>query len=193
LFKTLMHRKQKPDGTENKPISISTNGTSADSPLTGDLTMNLTEEVQTKLWHQEELIKTICLCIKDCYPQIKRLNVAVKPKKVYRGDGNYDTKQCIYITWEDGISECRMSQTIACVLEEYFNAAATNINKKTIQIKLKRNYSNEALLAVSRKYANCIAPNLPLNMHNIHCFKVGGVPVYDLAFGELELMDEVKL
>jgi hypothetical protein len=52
-------------------------------------------------------------------------------------------------------------------------------------------FTENVILQVSQKYANCIAPNLPVNMHNIHCFKLGGVPIYDLAVGELRLMDEV--
>jgi hypothetical protein len=177
---------------ESNNTSKSTNGTQADFPKTKELTTNPQIDDSPKLLYRgDELKRDIYSAIQDCYPNIKNLNVNIIPSKTYIGNGKYNDKYYLNITWENGISECRVNSTVSCILSDYYEATQGYVLKSMIRPQLIRMFTESVILQVSQKYANCIAPNLPVNMHNIHCFKLGGVPIYDLAIGELRLMDEV--
>lgn len=150
------------------------------------------DEPIAPLYRGDELKRDLCDIICDCYPDIKNLSINIIPTKIYIGNGRYDDKYYLNVTWENGVSECRINSIVNCLLTDYFDAAHGIVTKSMIRPQLIRMFTEEVILQVSQKYANCIAQNLPINMHNIHCFKVGGVPIYDLAIGELRLMDEVK-
>ncbi len=178
--------------TEPKNTSENTGGSMTNSPQTPELTIHPQDELIAPLYKEEELKRDLCETIRDCYPDIKKLNINIVPTKIYIGNGKYDDKYYLNVTWENGVSECRVNSVVDCLLTDYFDAAHGIVTKSMIRPQLIRMFTEEVILQVSQKYANCIAQNLPINMHNIHCFKVGGVPIYDLAIGELRLMDEVK-
>jgi hypothetical protein len=130
--------------------------------------------------------------IKDCYPTIRGLCVTISPSKNYIGNGKYVDKYYLSISWENGVSEARINTIVDCVLCDYFDYTHGEVPRSLLRVQLRRVFTEEVILRTCRKYADCIAPNLPINMHNVLWFKVGGVPIYDLATGELSLMDEVK-
>lgn len=169
----------------------SIDGMQVNSQVIQDPIMSKKEEAPEPLKHQEELIKNVCTCIKDCYPNIKKLHIKILQSKTYLGEGKFDEKShTMFVTWQDSVSESIMRPLVWCVLEDY--CESVGLNTRLLQLQLKRSYSDAVILNHSKSYANCIAPNIPLNMHNIHCFKVGGVAIYELVIGELNLMDEVK-
>jgi hypothetical protein len=178
--------------TEPKNISKNTDGLPASSPKIPELITLPKDEPIVPLYKEDELKKNLCETICDCYPDIKSLHINIVPTKIYIGNGRYDDKYYLNVTWENGVSECRINSIVNCILTDYFDTAQGNVKKSMIKPQLIRMFTEEIILQVSQKYANCIAQNLPINMHNIHCFKVGGVPIYDLAIGELRLVDEIR-
>ncbi|MDD2299113.1 MAG: hypothetical protein PHN69_03625 [Candidatus Pacebacteria bacterium] len=175
-----------------KNTSQNIGGSTISSPQIPEPTILPQDEPIAPLYKEEELKKELYESIFECYPDIKNLNINIVSTKIYIGNGRYDDKYYLNVTWENGVSECRINSIVNCILTDYLDDARGNVNKSMIRPQLIRMFTEEVILQVSQKYANCIAQNLPINMHNIHCFKVGEVPIYDLAIGELRLMNEVK-
>lgn len=179
-------------GIEGKNTLPNTDGSQGDSPMIPEQITKQTEEISMPLYKEEDLKRDVCSSICECFPNVKKLSINVVPSKNYIGNGKYTDRYYLTVAWENGASECVINSIVDCVLNEYFEYTHGEVPRSMIRTQLRRIFTDEVILKTSRKYADCIAPNLPLNMHNIHCFKVGGVPVYDLAKGELSLMDEVK-
>lgn len=177
---------------ENKNTLKNTNGTQVSSQKIKEQTTNPINENPRLLYQGDELRRNIFDSIRDCYPDIKNLSVNIIPSKIYIGNGKYENNYYLNVTWENGINECKVYSIVNCILTEYFELAHGNVSKSMIRPQLIRIFTEDVILRVSQKYANYIAPDLPVNMHNIHCFKLGGVPIYDLAVGELRLMADIK-
>ena len=99
----------------------------------------------------------------------------------------------INITWINGVQDCRVNKTeINEIVAKHFSDVKIPSEYYTYNIYYYREYSDDVILKTCRKYADCISKDLPINMHNIQCFKVGDVSLYYLAIGELETMDVVE-
>lgn len=180
-------------GIEHKNTSASTDGTQEACQKIPEQTTLPIEETVQELYRGEWLKNEVCSSICECYPNIKNLNVSITPSKNYIGNGKYVDRYYLTVMWENGVSECAINSIVDSALNDYLEDSSKRVSPSTIKVQLRRIFTEDVILRVSRKYADCIAPHLPLNSHNIHCFKVGGVPIYELAIGELRLMDEVKV
>jgi hypothetical protein len=190
MFDSIKQYLERLTGIKNKSTIKNTGGSMQNFQQTPEPIIDQIEPVK-ELYKGDELKNDLCNMICDCYPDIKKLSINIVPTKTYIGNGKYDDKYYLNVTWENGVSECRINSIVSCTLADYFDTAHGKVSKSAIRPQLIRMFTEEVILQVSQKYANCIAQNLPINMHNIHCFKVGGVPIYDLAIGELRLMDEI--
>lgn len=180
-------------GIEDKNSSASTDGTQEVCQKIPEQTIPLTEEIVPTLYKEDWLKNEVCSSICECFPHIKSLNISITPSKSYIGNGKYVDRYYLTVLWENGVSECAINSIVDCTLNDFIESSEGKVNPSTIKVQLRRIFTEDVILRECRKYADCIAPHLPLNSHNIHCFKVGGVPIYELAIGELRLMDEVKV
>ncbi len=166
MFKSTKQFLEKFAYTETKNTSKNTDGSTQNSPLIPEPTILPQDEPMKPLYNEGELKNDIYNMICDCYPNIKNLNVNIVPTKIYIGNGKYDDKYYLNVTWENGVSECRVNSVVDCLLTDYFDAAHGIVTKSMIRPQLIRMFTEEVILQVSQKYANCIAQNLPINMHN---------------------------
>jgi hypothetical protein len=90
------------------------------------------------------------------------------------------------------VEQTELKLDIYKVLKTHLSLLGLDDSDYDYVISLRRGFSDSIILRECRKYADCIQNDLPINMHNIHCFKVGNVTLYDLAVGELELMEFVE-
>jgi hypothetical protein len=153
---------------------------------------NSEKESIAPLYKEDILKKDLCSAICECYPEIQKLNIAIIPIKIYIGNGKYDDKYYLNVTWENGVNECFIHPIVTYVLNDYLSNAQELVSRSVIKPQLVRMYTEDVILQVGQKFADCIAPGLPINMHNIYCFKLGGVSIHELAIGELKLMSEIK-
>lgn len=188
----MKHFLHKVASTEDRNTLINIDGTQDDCLQTPERTIAPIEEILKPLHRGEELRRSVISAIKECYPGIQKLTAEIVPSKIYIGNGNYLDKYCLIISWENSASECLVQSVIECVLCDYFEYSQGIVSKSKLKIQMNRRFTDDVILKASKKYADCVAPNLPLNMHNIRCFKIGGVPIYDLALGELQLFDYIK-
>jgi hypothetical protein len=146
------------------------------------------KEEQKKLTvNEDELMQRAELAIRASYPDIKDLKIWCS-SSTYTFSGNV---HYLNVSWENGIKECCIADLLNPIIKEFpLDPIFFNITE-FYSIYPKRILSDELILATARKYADCISKDLPINMHNVHCFKVGAVPLYELAVGELKLKDVV--
>lgn len=175
--------------TENSSISTNINSVPEDCQETNEPTTPLQEETLDTSWGNE-LAGKLESAIRGDYPRIDNLKIQLQPSQDYHGNGKYGKVLYVNITWNNGMSELRVKPIYDKVLSE---CCPTHDFKQAFSIRpfIRRIYSDDVILQASIKYANCISQNLPINIENIHYYKVGDVTIYDLVLSELRSLDEV--
>jgi hypothetical protein len=166
----------------------------------------MTEDGANEYYKVEELKLKLETHIKATYPSIKDLNIINRFREGYY----FSWMSCqpvkmtinIGICWIDGVTSCVLHKLVTDTCASHFNDIPDFKNEHFTEgvalnwkIVLSRCYSEPVILQACRKYADCISKNLPLNMDNIHCLKIGQVSLYDLALGDLnniEFVEELK-
>lgn len=177
--------------TKNKDTSLSIDTTPGDSQKTVEQTTPQPEETQTNCFMENEFILNLNDAVLKAYPKTNNFSTRIRLDQSYTGNGNYRKTVNVFITWENGVQECRIRSIYDEIMGDHISKLAISVDRNSIRPYLYRMFSTEAILKACRKYADCIAPGLPINVHNIGCFKLGGVTLCDLAVGELRTLDEV--
>lgn len=132
----------------------------------------------------EEFMRVVKSAILSEYPDIKELKLVGSFECIFFKSYTLD------ISWKEGINE-RFIKNIVDICKENYPVGKMYFGYSYPYINLRRKYDDETILDTARKYADCISKDLPINMHNIHCFKLGDTSLYELATGELGLMDKI--
>lgn len=137
--------------------------------------------------NEDELIKRAESSILSEHPDTNNLKIWCSSEPAIFGEIRY-----LNVSWENGISECCIVDLLRPIVNEYPVCSLPFGGTSFYYIMPTRKFTDQVILEHARKYADCISKELPLNMHNVHCFKVGNVSVYDLSIGELKIMDVVR-
>lgn len=135
-------------------------------------------------FNEEEFMRVVKSAILSEYPDIKEL------KLVGSFECTFFKSYTLDISWKDGVHE-RFIKNIVDIIKENYPVGKMYFGYLYPYVNLRRKYDDETILDAARKYADCISKDLPINMHNIHCFKLGDTSLYELATGELGLMDKI--
>ena len=162
-----------------------------------------TDEMQ--LLFNEDYLKTqIIHLLYELDPSIINMKVVIKNTaglyNAYHPDYMYIRTRhrldkmfiSVDVTWVDGKSICEVRNALYSLLCNHFNSI--DIPKKYYYYNLycNRTFSDTLILRTARKYADCISKDLPINITNIKCYKLGGVSLYSLAIDELNSMNFVE-
>lgn len=144
----------------------------------------------SKLINEDSLKQELNFHIQNTYPDLQEPQVDIIKQRGCAGgihvNSNIDIT--VLIRWMDGAKNVSMLD-IHKRCESYFK----NIPPEHLKwrVSYQRLYSEKSILTACRKYADCISKDLPINMNNIKCFKVGGITLINLAIGDLDLMDYI--